>query len=111
MKVSELMGAQLDYWVGAAEGLVVEIKDGVCFREVPDGKRDYAPSKDWSQGGEIIEKENICWYEQGDELIVEAGELARYRMSLPVHIPKLIAAMRCFVASKYGEEVAATNNS
>ena len=106
MKVSELMGAQLDYWVGSAEGLVVEIKDGVCFREVPDGKRDYSPSKDWSQGGEIIEKENICWYEQGDELIVEAGELARYRMSLPVHTRKLIAAMRCFVASKYDEEVA-----
>ena len=43
MKVSELMGAQLAYWVGAAEGLVVEIKNGVCFREVPDGKRDYSP--------------------------------------------------------------------
>ena len=111
MKVSELIGAELDYWVGAAEGMVVEIKDGVCFREVPDGKRDFSPSKDWSEGGEIIEKENIWWYGQGEELIVEAGELARSQISLPLHTPKLIAAMRCYVTSKYGEEVTATNDS
>jgi hypothetical protein len=111
VKVSELIGAELDYWVGAAEGMVVEIKDGVCFREVRDGKRVYSPSKDWSEGGEIIEKENICWYEQGDELVVEAGELNRARMKLPILTPKLMAAMRCLVTSKYGEEVEATDNS
>lgn len=106
MEVSELIGAQLDYWVGVTDGLLVEIKDGVCFQKVPDGKRDYSPSTNWTQGGEIIEKENICWYEDHDELIVEAGEVGRHRMNLPIHTPKLIAAMRCYVASKFGEVVA-----
>ena len=56
MKVSELMGAQFDYWVGAAEKLVVEIKDGVCFLEVPDGKRDYAPPETGPKVGKSSRK-------------------------------------------------------
>ncbi len=108
MKVSELIGAQLDYWVGVTEGLLVEVKDGVCFQNVPDGKRDYSPSTNWTQGGEIIEKENICWYEEQGELVVEACELGRHRMTLPINTPKLIAAMRCYVASRFGEVVAET---
>ena len=66
----------------------------------------YNPSGDWWQGGEIIEREwiEICrlnngewrgqWYEQATEKIHrEYGDTP------------LIAAMRCYVASKLGNEV------
>ena len=66
----------------------------------------YNPSGDWMQGGPIIEREwiEIChlnngewrgqWYEQATEKIHrEYGDTP------------LIAAMRCYVASKLGDEV------
>ena len=106
MKVSQLIGAELDYWVGMTEGLEVEIKDGICFQNVPDGKRIYSPSTNWAQAGEIIEKENICWHENHGELIVEAGEVERGHINLPLNTPKLIAGMRCYVTSRFGEAVA-----
>lgn len=57
------------------------------------------------QGGEIIEKENICWHENHGELIVEAGEIERHHINLPPNTPKLVAGLRCYVASRYGEAV------
>lgn len=62
----------------------------------------YNPSGDWMQGGPIIEREMI-------ELVPQTPALwdAMYKGQ---HIPNdgptpLIAAMRCYVASKLGDEV------
>ena len=96
IKTSELSGAQLDLAVKRAIK-----KDGGYF----------LPSKDyhlishaykWSYGGPIIEREGIClkkhtawpyWL-----AYIEGNNLAQGPTPL-------IAAMRCYVTSKLGEEV------
>jgi hypothetical protein len=121
MKTAELTGAQLDAWVAKAEGVtgLVE-KDGrMCHVKEwdPEGFAwrddmrawvmwcDYAPSQRWDHGGTLIEREriNIMWDGGG------AGEwYAEHIEQVPngVHgATPLIAAMRAYVASKFGEEV------
>jgi hypothetical protein len=65
---------------------------------------EYTPQVHWAQGGPIIERERIntldnggdfsCYYSRG------AAVGIRYTGPTP-----LIAAMRCYVISKLGEEV------
>lgn len=78
----------------------------------------WQPSTDWSQGGPIIEREEITiapWYCDGkfshweanghDLEYDEVGEYfhgSDYAQTGPT---PLIAAMRCYVASKLGDEV------
>jgi hypothetical protein len=120
MKTQDLTGAALDWAVAKCEGHKVN----VGFRNLtytPKGKRtlyNYAPSTNWAQGGPIIEREifkvfrnvggkwtaqlkrRIPYYSPTydadigtDEIVSVAGETA------------LIAAMRCYVRSKLGDEV------
>lgn len=110
MKTAELSGAALDWAVAKCEG--IELIGGRYNRLLVDGHMSrgqemmapYKPSTDWSQGGPIIERENMCvnrddssdeWeaHRSGDDFGVYWG-------STP-----LIAAMRCYVASKLGDEV------
>ncbi|NDC39404.1 MAG: DUF2591 domain-containing protein [Proteobacteria bacterium] len=115
MKTSELTGAALDWAVAQAQGLDYEIVDGTVVtgakRYEANSADDYygcefdevfAPSTDWAQGGPIIEREGIDLKRITDALwdahmrnvnFYEAG-------STP-----LIAAMRCFVALKLGDEI------
>jgi hypothetical protein len=130
MRVNELTGHALNWAVAQAEGDRVfrprlgrpadwdkeaYLKDGSDDRWVVRVQNPkvahfvdwtYNPSGDWWQGGEIIEREwiEICrlnngewrgqWYEQATEKIHrEYGDTP------------LIAAMRCYVASKLGDEV------
>ena len=84
MKTAELTGAALDWAVSAAQG-----------------DSDIHPySTDWADGGPIIEREKItlewtgenwCAYIRHDE--EEFG------------ITPMIAAMRCYVASKLGDNI------
>ena len=68
----------------------------------------YNPSESWAQGGPIIEQEipkllkthGGDWIAQGRYNYAEDREAPRYYGPTP-----LIAAMRCYVASKLGEEV------
>jgi hypothetical protein len=100
MKVSELEGPLLDAWVGKAEGFDLDSADTGMY------------SREWALGGRIIEREEI---QIGPE--IETGEWRAYKF-VPVIDPcrdvlvyeydgltPLIAAMRCYVASKYGEEI------
>ena len=108
MKVSELTGAKLDYWVAKAEGKLITLMG--CFpvmveyrTEHVTGWDEYSPSTDWSQGGPIIDREEI-------ELVHRNGMDGRTLWAIKENIimrgeTKLIAAMRCYVASKFGEEV------
>ena len=111
MKVSELSGAKLDYWVARAFGIDVTIVGNECH-EVDGGylMGEFSPSLEWSQGGLIIEREKItiepnpygldewsaCIELKGEEpsWVWHSGESA------------LISAMRVYVASKFGLEVA-----
>jgi hypothetical protein len=94
IKTSELAGAALDWAVGMAIG---EYK--------PVAVPSY--STDWSQGGPIIEREEIsmsreftsAWAAWASAPIRDEAEAFGYGPT------PLIAAMRCYVASKLGDEV------
>ncbi len=113
MKVSELTGPKLAQWVALALGYVVE-KDGdypdyplvVC---TPDGDvhsfsdtLGWRPDIQWDRGGPVIDQKRINLHATHLEywLAWEHPEGTRQRGETA-----LIAAMRCVVASKYGDEV------
>jgi hypothetical protein len=67
----------------------------------------FQPSTDWSQGGPVIEREGIDiskgWHAPGTWT---AWPNHMNQTPEPMHGPTpLIAAMRCYVASKMGDEV------
>jgi hypothetical protein len=96
IKTSELQGAALDWAV--AKCLLPEGWDTAEI--ILGGDTDY--STDWSQGGPIIEREKIdVWTHAGKEWAasVDKGR-NEFRGST-----FLIAAMRCYVASKLSDEV------
>jgi hypothetical protein len=99
MKTSELTGAALDWAVAKCEGFdpeTLNTKTGVVY-SLRYGV--YAPSTNWAQAGPIIEREGIAVYLHGPEKWCAIAD-DEYRGSTP-----LIAAMRCYVASKLGDEV------
>jgi hypothetical protein len=108
MKTSELTGAALDWAVARCEGFIkVSIWSdhiGVCKKHSFEDERRWAPSTDWSQGGPIIERWEIDTNKAGLRTwrakTVSIGRL--YQATGPT---PLIAAMRCYVASKLGDEI------
>ena len=110
MQIKDLKGAMLDYWVARAEGLKAEIKHRghsaeTCWTILPNGVTDYhfTPSTSWAQGGPIIEREEISllpgpWSAQ---VFLEDG----LRSFEGTGSTPLVAAMRAYVASKFGDEV------
>ena len=112
MRTSELTAHALNWAVARCEGYEIVRMRGneITFLDRTDdgalNEKQIGYSTDWAQGGPIIEREwiEICrlnngewrgqWYEQATEKIHrEYGDTP------------LIAAMRCYVASKLGEEV------
>jgi hypothetical protein len=95
MKTSELTGAALDWAVAKCE-----------YFPVRNGFDDNCPeySTDWAQGGPIIEREWVDLHCVNDSLweaeCPAVGGLAMQNGPTP-----LIAAMRCYVASKLGHDV------
>jgi hypothetical protein len=95
MKISKLTGAALDWAVWVAQ----YGKDFYGFK--PD--RDYY-STNWAQGGPIIEREKIGVFPSEREGKPRWG--ARMVNTYISYGPTpLIAAMRCYVASKMGDEI------
>jgi hypothetical protein len=107
MKTSELTGAALDWAVAKCEGFIkVSIWSdhiGVCKKHSFEDERRWAPSTDWAQGGPIIERELITT----QPVVRPDGWMARTQKDDSVWEgpTPLIAAMRCYVASKLGDEV------
>jgi hypothetical protein len=95
IKTSELQGTALDWAVGKCEGLSHWLHGRVHY------------STDWAQGGPIIEREVIslihpkydCWTAHCYDKTVDDES---YTLDGPT---PLIAAMRCYVASKLGDEI------
>lgn len=116
IKTSELKGAQLDWAVLYARCLQANDGKPIQARDLMDAavrNGMASPSADWGQGGPIIEREKITLHAPSN------GIVHRYykgRAEWVAHRPgyrettwngptPLIAAMRCFVASKLGDEV------
>ena len=115
-KTQDLIGPALDWAVELATGTFWSNNGYFVFKGVLDGSY-YIPnprasySTDWSQAGPIIERERMelkftslrygwtarwpAWIPYGEGETIPAG-------SGPT---PLIAAMRCYVASKLGDEV------
>jgi hypothetical protein len=117
LKTNELTGAALDWAVAKCVGMRVyvghnhtmtgpEISDAELVDMDVDGNTRYAPSTDWAQGGPIIEREGIDLYHQRQSDLsvawVATGDSGESEHIAPT---PLIATMRCFVASKLGDEV------
>jgi hypothetical protein len=108
IKTSELQGAALDWAVAKAEGV-----DGYIVNEsfmtrwtddeCEDGV-DYHYSTDWAQGGPIIEREKMTLEWTGEDWMAYIRHDEEYFGPTP-----LIAAMRCYVASKLGDAVEVSN--
>ncbi len=119
MRTSELVGPALDWAVAKCEGYYLRdngeilkcCKDGVFLLDWnPDDREDaatYAPSLHWAQGGPIIEREKIAVSPSSNG----AAWVAHRRMQplstqyIILGPTPLIAAMRCYVASKLGDTV------
>lgn len=107
MKTSELIGPTLDWAVAKSEFfdcLDSWYVEGGHVETVWHGV--WTPSTDWSQGGPIIKREFIDLVYEGATGIWEAStrdEDDGWKYG-PGPTP-LIAAMRCYVASKLGDEV------
>lgn len=112
MKTSELADVSLDYWVMRALGYqrAGELPLGVTGCIFDASPCPWNPSESWAQGGPIIDRQHID-VEHGSN----QGEDFDWRASAPAKSgmtdfyegeTALIAAMRAFVASKFGNEVA-----
>ncbi|KVS52233.1 hypothetical protein WK39_26605 [Burkholderia cepacia] len=104
MKVSELKCDQLDYWVGRAEleefkGRRLDAEVIAAVKAKLGADLPFWPSRDWRIGGRIIERERISIIERGDHWFADA------RGASEVGSSPLEAAMRAYVASKFGDEV------
>lgn len=109
MKTNELTGAALDWAVAKCEGYfdidMAVIRNGeVSVHYFPS----WNPSKDWAQGGPIIEREKIGldYYPDGSHkdggiwaALMSEGAIEACGPTL------LITAMRCFVVAKLGNEI------
>ena len=96
VKTSELTGAALDWAVGE------------CTK-VNTYMVNYHPSTDWAEGGPIIEWEGIelkyLMYDKPPYWGAIKLNPAAHEREKGIGPTPLIAAMRCFVASKMGETI------
>ena len=109
MKTSELTGATLDWAVAQIEKPRLSQSFARKNTVVLTHGGLYAPTIDWAQGGPIIERERITSRvdTRGGRWVsfLDGGEVT-CRMVGPT---PLIAAMRCYVASKLGGDVDVPN--
>ena len=115
IKTSDLEGEALDWVVWRIEHGNAKTDDELVLALSP-----FNPSSNWAQAGPIIERENITlernvkqrgcavvgfydWYATHPK---NFGGLIRHSASGPT---ALVAAMRCYVASKLGDAVEVPN--
>ena len=126
IKVSEATPIQLDWLVAKCEGVLVQCdsEEGLIINNII-GWIPYRPSANWAQGGPIIEREKIdlefmdnfeAWcgsvvreYGQDRESYSDDQDRESYTAEQESFVgygpTPLIAAMRCYVASKMGNVV------
>jgi hypothetical protein len=114
IKTAELTGPALDWAVAKCHGKGLDLDDPDFPWLTSDGiadvpLEDYSPSTDWQEGGPIIEREEINLRYYGFDRVPYWTALSNHK-----HFPKkfgalgptpLIAAMRCYISSRLGDEV------
>lgn len=115
MKTNELTGAALDWAVAKCEGRQEpEVVDNFAVAWYTWGNTHY--STDWAQGGPIIERERLTvmydddWKfdptdpeDNGERWMANTNDV--YYEPTAYGPTPLIAAMRCYVASKLGDDI------
>ena len=120
MKTSELTGHALNWAVAKCEGMLAE---PWLWGDEQEVLIRYKFSTNWAQGGPIIEREDIAisplpdglwrayapdgttrWLTKGSPTPTSGVEVFNWTYKQQGYHP-LIAAMRCYVASKLGHEV------
>ena len=113
MKTSELTGIALDWAVVKCECAIPAAFKSIpallngsvrVFRgDISSYSEPVSPSTDWALGGPIIEREKLTmWPDEEGGFFASADEGAGPDFHGESY---LIAAMRCYVASKLGDEV------
>lgn len=123
IKAAEATNIQLDWLVAKCEGATDLRHDTVaCWWFTLNGQdrvlssgwsmaQNWYPSTGWAQGGPIIEamrERGVVWLEAKDhgcQCSLLPRDSGRGKNFHAVGLTPLIAAMRCFVASKLGNEV------
>ena len=109
MKTSELTGAALDWAVANLENVPVNAP-GYLWGV---GQFNHRYSTDWAQGGPIIEREKLDLFTEKGTPESWVASIARYQNGERLTGWRIhqygptppIAAMRCYVASKLGDEI------
>ena len=115
IKTSEATDLQLNWLVAKCRGIELHpmyMWGGKCLPTGGPVSDFYEHTTDWAQGGPIIEREKIATYydtywirdlldpeDNGERWFAELADSSSYGPA------PLIAAMRCYVASKLGDEV------
>jgi hypothetical protein len=114
IKTAELTGDTLDWAVAKSLGYTHyehDPVDGKVFRKTPEGFtadfriEDNSFCYDWAQGGPIIEREGITVSKTAHGFWEAYKRPASLQECYQVDATPLIAAMRCYVASKLGSDV------
>lgn len=121
-KTETLIDKALDYAVAKSEGGTDFASDGIVLGFRLNGQikvlakgwatsMSFCPSTDWAKGGPIIEREKIdvfytATHELGFKAVICPDRISNGDFYYQQYGPTaLIAAMRCYVASKLGDEV------
>lgn len=115
VKTSELDGLGLSWAVAYCEGFS-PFSDGISW--IIDAGGTFSPipnyPSDWAQAGPIIERERVDVFYEKHTTGSWVGSMARGNKVgwryLQYGSTPLIAAMRCYVASKMGDEVEIPND-
>ena len=102
VEVMDLQGAALDWAVAKAQGYIDDHNGWMYHATLSDMEEGaYYPSRSWRFGGMIIEKEKIELY------FVPALSMwsATYDGNVRYGVTALTAAMRAYVAGKFGDEI------
>ena len=113
VKTGELTGPKLDWLVAKCMGYVEqgvygtpEFRDSGVYLRYCDAVLNscYSPTTDWAQAGPILERERITIRQWTNMPSIHAY-MPHDGAPWGAGLTPLIAAMRCYVASKLGREV------
>lgn len=116
MRVDDLSGAELDLWVGRAEGhnvsLVSACGMSYCRIDVPyEGYTVYVPTHNWQLLGPIMVRQNYLLYPRAaepgskDVIWLAEAQLNPHFHGMYIDARPELALCRLRVAERYGEEV------
>ena len=111
MRANKLTGAALDWAVAQCQGIKLYPSKNKAWMTANYGEFNprhgapwWRPSSSWEQGGPLIEREGIDLQYQGGDTDKWAADMFGAECSVYGDTP-LVAAMRCYVVSKLGDEV------